>query len=288
MGQIITGGAADLDGRLKKDDEIIEIDGHNVEYCTHAEVVEKIQKAGLVGHVKLVVRRIKEDLPRSTSLPFAYNYVPPVEQELYEDSQRFAAPSHPGEIPGTYTVDLAKLDSEDFGCTIMTLSHRYIGKIHPDSPAARCGRLHPGDCVIAINGCPLYNMSHQQVINFIKSSGNTISFTVDPTKKLRNYQSGTATPVSNQLRSGAATPQLYAQIPHKRFSSNYLDNGHSNYVGFLNNFFIMQRRFLFFVAAFSTFLFKLCLAIICSKSSSISPAPIGLDFECVETLCSRG
>ena len=231
----------------------MEIDGHNVEYCTHAEVVDKIQKAGAIGHVKLVVRRIKEDLPRSTSLPFAYNYVPPIEQELYEDTHRYSTLPHPGETPGTYTVDLAKLDSEDFGCTIMTLNHRYIGKIHPDSPAARCGRLHSGDCVIAINGCPLYNMSHQQVINFIKSSGNTISFTIDPTKKLRNYQAGTTTPVSNQLRSAAATPQLYAQIPHKRFSSNYLDNGHSNYVSFQMIPSMCKNAFLFLLPLLAHF-----------------------------------
>lgn len=56
--------------------------------------------------------------------------------------------------------------------------------IAPNSPAQLCGRLRAGDCLIAINGLPVYNMTHQQVVNFIRSSGNTLMLTIDPTNKM--------------------------------------------------------------------------------------------------------
>uniref|UniRef100_A0A914Z8H2 PDZ domain-containing protein n=1 Tax=Panagrolaimus superbus TaxID=310955 RepID=A0A914Z8H2_9BILA len=223
VGQVVPGGAAALDGRLKPNDEIIEIDGQNVEYSTHKDVVEKIRKAGDVGHVKLVVRRIRDDLPRSTSLPFSYNYSNPLNGTLQSDIPHLPmATAHPATADSTYHVDLAKLDSEDFGCTIVSLNNRYIGNIIPDSPADRCGRLHPGDCVIAINHTPLYNLSHQQVIHYIKNSGNTITFTIDPAKRIPAPVNTMPTFQPDLLRNSQATPsQMYQQVPHRRFSNNY-------------------------------------------------------------------
>uniref|UniRef100_A0A7E4VDH1 WW domain-containing protein n=1 Tax=Panagrellus redivivus TaxID=6233 RepID=A0A7E4VDH1_PANRE len=232
VGQVVPGGAADLDGRLKPNDQIIEIDGQSVEYLTHEEVVEKIRKAADVGHVKIVVRRIREDLPRSTSLPFAYNYGSPQPVKTLGDFPQIpTVTAHLAQAGGTYNVDLAKLDSEDFGCTIVSKNHRYIGQVVPDSPADRCGQLHAGDCVIAINGCPLYNMSHQQVINYVKSSGNTICFTIDPTKRLPAAYLHMETARNEHqpaFRNGTATPSnIYSELPHRRSSSTYGQaNGH--------------------------------------------------------------
>lgn len=59
VGAIIEGGAAYTDGRLREHDEIVEIDGKNVEHGKHIEAVELIKKAANVGHVKLVIRRLR-------------------------------------------------------------------------------------------------------------------------------------------------------------------------------------------------------------------------------------
>lgn len=59
IGAIIEGGAADLDGRLKERDEIVEIDGRNVESARHDYAVELIKHAAAAGKVKLVVRRLR-------------------------------------------------------------------------------------------------------------------------------------------------------------------------------------------------------------------------------------
>lgn len=68
----------------------------------------------------------------------------------------------------------------------------FLGKIIPNSPADRCGRLKAGDCLLAINKLPVNNMSHQQVVNYIKSSGNAITFTIDPTKQMMTINKGTS------------------------------------------------------------------------------------------------
>lgn len=52
----------------------------------------------------------------------------------------------------TYDVHLVKNPNEDFGCTLVTIENRFIGRIIPGTPADRCGRLRAGDCVVMING----------------------------------------------------------------------------------------------------------------------------------------
>lgn len=132
VGAIIEGGAAHVDGRLREKDEIVEIDGKNVENGRHTETVEMIKRAANIGHVKLVVRRLRDDLPRSTSMPFsAYNYgdlassLPPAQYQYTNGHAH-----HGVEVVqnGPHEVHLAKLEHEDFGCTIVSLNNRYIGK----------------------------------------------------------------------------------------------------------------------------------------------------------------
>lgn len=59
IGQVVPGGAAADDGRLRPGDEIVEIDGKNVLGESHNTAVQLTQKAAANGHVKLVVRRPK-------------------------------------------------------------------------------------------------------------------------------------------------------------------------------------------------------------------------------------
>lgn len=59
VGQIVPGGAAAEDGRMRQGDEIIEIDGKNVVGESHATAVQLMQQSAANGHVKLIVRRQK-------------------------------------------------------------------------------------------------------------------------------------------------------------------------------------------------------------------------------------
>lgn len=59
IAEIVLGGAANVNGTLKRGDEIVEIDGRTViGVASHLEVVDMLSSAGRAnGHVKLVVRR---------------------------------------------------------------------------------------------------------------------------------------------------------------------------------------------------------------------------------------
>ena len=57
MGHIVPGGAADMEGRLKTNDEIVYVDGQSVMGCSHHKVVQLMGNSALAGRVSLGVRR---------------------------------------------------------------------------------------------------------------------------------------------------------------------------------------------------------------------------------------
>lgn len=105
--------------------------------------------------------------------------------------------------------------------------------INPNSPAQRCGQLKAGDCLIAINGLPVYNLSHQQVINLICASGNTLVLTIDPKNKMNSS-------LSNDCNN--EVDKVDALIPI--FSSNGISSRNSD-SGTLNKKEIISKVFYF-------------------------------------------
>ena len=57
VGHIVPGGAADLDGRLRLNDEIVMVDGYSVVGASHRSVVEVMGAAAAAGRVSLGIRR---------------------------------------------------------------------------------------------------------------------------------------------------------------------------------------------------------------------------------------
>ena len=54
------------------------------------------------------------------------------------------------------------------------------GKIIENSPAERCGRLHVGDRILAVNGVDISHMHHEDIVNLIKDTGYSVTLTVGP------------------------------------------------------------------------------------------------------------
>ena len=54
------------------------------------------------------------------------------------------------------------------------------GRIIENSPAERCGRLHIGDRIMAVNGVDITHMHHEDIVNLIKESGYTVVLTIGP------------------------------------------------------------------------------------------------------------
>ena len=68
----------------------------------------------------------------------------------------------------------------------------YIKKVVPDSPAAKDGRLQPGDQILNINNSPMEGATHNDALHALQHSSSFIRLTVhrDPSMKPRLLEEG--------------------------------------------------------------------------------------------------
>merc|ERR1712226_731126 len=111
-----------------------------------------------------------------------------------------------------YDVSVSRLENEGFGFVIISSVSRAgstIGRIIPGSPAERCGRLHVGDRILAVNHVDINSLHHGEIVNLIKDSGLSVVMTVGPPID------ETASNASNSHRSSSITSMVTAQAyPH--------------------------------------------------------------------------
>ena len=80
-----------------------------------------------------------------------------------------------------YDVTVSRRENEGFGFVIISSASRAgstIGRIIAGSPAERCGRLHVGDRILAVNHVDIAGMHHGDIVNLIKDSGYSVVMTV--------------------------------------------------------------------------------------------------------------
>lgn len=53
-----------------------------------------------------------------------------------------------------------------------------IGRIIEGSPADRCGLLHVGNHILAVNNINIMNLHHGDIVNLIKDSGYSVTLTI--------------------------------------------------------------------------------------------------------------
>ncbi|KAK3103335.1 hypothetical protein FSP39_018567 [Pinctada imbricata] len=163
VGHIVPNGAADMDGRIRTGDEITHVDNICVVNSSHHRVVTLMGIAGNNGRVTLGLRR--RVLSGADS---GYNSV-----------------CHTESFP--YDVTVTRSETEGFGFVIISSVSKTgsvlgesIGRIIENSPAERCGRLHIGDRILAVNGVDISHMHHEDIVNLIKDSGYSVTLTVGP------------------------------------------------------------------------------------------------------------
>ncbi|XP_069694002.1 membrane-associated guanylate kinase, WW and PDZ domain-containing protein 1 isoform X2 [Periplaneta americana] len=157
IGHIVPGGAADLDGRLCTGDEIVNVDSQSVLSTSHHHVVQLMGKAAANGRVTLGIRR---------RIPT-------------QDVSSYARP----DLGYPYDVTVTRRESEGFGFVIISSVNKAgstIGRIIEGSPAERCGQLHVGDRILAVNHIDIMNLHHGDIVNLIKDSGYTVTLTIGP------------------------------------------------------------------------------------------------------------
>lgn len=117
VGHIVSGGAADLDGRIRSGDEIISVDGISVLKASHRQVVQLMNAAANRGQVNLLLRRrifspvIGPPYPNCT--PWS------------SENQLVRGPPHVPVVPvpsfaQTYDITVQRQENEGFGFVIIS------------------------------------------------------------------------------------------------------------------------------------------------------------------------
>ncbi|KAJ0171052.1 hypothetical protein K1T71_013251 [Dendrolimus kikuchii] len=207
VGYVVPGGPAD--GLLRQGDLLTSVDGIPLAGATHSRAVAYVCQAATRGHVTLGVRHNRADIqplsiptmvaphthqpllaadPGAHHMPPAsYNILhpapmyPPAAQMPMYGVQYDTASAGWASMP--YDVTVTRNEGEGFGFVVISSTNKAtstIGQLIPNSPAARCGLLHVGDTIVAINRMPVRNLPHPEVVALIKRSGTTVTLTVLP------------------------------------------------------------------------------------------------------------
>ncbi|KAM7005962.1 membrane-associated guanylate kinase, WW and PDZ domain-containing protein 3 isoform 1-T1 [Tautogolabrus adspersus] len=193
IGAIVPNGAAEKDGRLRAGDELIGIDGVMVKGRSHKQVLDLMTNAARNGQVMLTVRRkvIYRDATDEEVQEMA-----PV---LVNGSPKLPRIPMPSALDHeSFDITLHRKDNEGFGFVILTskskpplgvIPHK-IGRIIEGSPTDRCGLLHVGDRISAVNGRSIIELSHNDIVQLIKEAGSVVTLTVVPEDEYKGPPSG--------------------------------------------------------------------------------------------------
>ncbi|XP_068161767.1 FERM and PDZ domain-containing protein 2 [Antennarius striatus] len=198
---LVTGGAAERDGRLHAGDRLLEVDGVSFQGFTYHQAVGCLSKTGEV--VTLLVEREPMNLPR-VSISADTSSSPPNQSISPSTSTRrntscssidmppnamsyrwrdysFVTDKNTQEVTLTksavglgFSFIMCELDppTRDFGSLVR------IKQLFPGQPAQQSGRIQEGDVLLAINGQSLKELSYPKVLRLFKMTSAEVRLTL--------------------------------------------------------------------------------------------------------------
>uniref|UniRef100_A0AAY5EAV0 PDZ domain-containing protein n=1 Tax=Electrophorus electricus TaxID=8005 RepID=A0AAY5EAV0_ELEEL len=178
---ITAGSTVEQDGRIHVGDQIIAVDGMNIQGFTNQQAVEVLRHTGQTVHLTLARRGFRpEDTPPPITAAGMETEPSPrtsrdsrpehvtmdtAQEELKKRWQRVLGPS------SEVTVVQVERFSENSGLGIsleVNNTHHYIRSVLPDSPVGISGKLYSGDELLEVNGISLRGKSHKEVVVILK------------------------------------------------------------------------------------------------------------------------
>uniref|UniRef100_A0A8C7HNP6 Multiple PDZ domain crumbs cell polarity complex component n=1 Tax=Oncorhynchus kisutch TaxID=8019 RepID=A0A8C7HNP6_ONCKI len=175
--------AVEQDGRIHVGDQIIAVDGMNIQGYTNQQAVEVLRHTGQTVHLKLVRSGFRpEDIPPAVVPsvivlpPTPGGRDPTLERTDVVDT---TAQGTSGQRKWQETlgpsnkVVIAQVEkfSESSGLGISLEAnngHHYIRSVLPEGPVGRCGKLISGDELLEVNGISLIGETHKEVVRILK------------------------------------------------------------------------------------------------------------------------
>uniref|UniRef100_A0A672Q2A9 Tyrosine-protein phosphatase non-receptor type 20 n=1 Tax=Sinocyclocheilus grahami TaxID=75366 RepID=A0A672Q2A9_SINGR len=166
---VIPKGAAELDGRIKKGDRVVAVNGKSLEGATHKQAVEMLRDTGQVVHLLM-----EKGQPPKDSI-----HAPLTPQGTSEPQN--AAVKH---VENTFEVGLLKNTSglgfsfsreENVPGEPVGSSMVRVKKLFPGQPAAESGRIEVGDVILRVNQTSLKGLSQHEVISALRGTGQEVT-----------------------------------------------------------------------------------------------------------------
>uniref|UniRef100_A0A8R1DLF4 Uncharacterized protein n=1 Tax=Caenorhabditis japonica TaxID=281687 RepID=A0A8R1DLF4_CAEJA len=210
---IIDGGAALADGRMKKNDIIVSVNNTNCEGVRHEVAVNALKSSGNV--VSLSLKRRREDtaplpisnfggsnsylrsgitpsvsagnLQHAIHSPPAPLHPPPPPPPVHHGSlSQLSTGQYRSTRPNSYTIDLVK-GARGLGFSIAGGQGNehvkgdtdiYVTKIIEEGAADLDGRLRVGDKILEVDHSSLIGVTHEYAVDVLKNTGNRVRLLV--------------------------------------------------------------------------------------------------------------
>uniref|UniRef100_A0A8C5HVN2 Multiple PDZ domain crumbs cell polarity complex component n=1 Tax=Gouania willdenowi TaxID=441366 RepID=A0A8C5HVN2_GOUWI len=173
--------AVDQDGRIHIGDQIIAVDGNNIQGYTNQQAVEVLRHTGQTVHLKLIRRGFRpEEIPPAVTALSPSITIPTtttVLREMEQDRKKAAADElmkkWQGILGPNNEVVVAQVEkftnASGLGISLEANSgHHYIRSVLPEGPVGRCGKLFSGDELVEVNDIPLIGETHKEVVRILK------------------------------------------------------------------------------------------------------------------------
>ncbi|XP_051895284.1 LOW QUALITY PROTEIN: tyrosine-protein phosphatase non-receptor type 13 [Pristis pectinata] len=229
---IIPGGAAEADGRIRKGDRVLSVNGISLEGATHKQAVETLRSTGQVVHLllekgQLPAASVHAPVTPQCTPPSAANQNGPCEsvdkQELVTNLMSSAAKDHASIAEHTFKVKLLK-GSSGLGFNFTECNEDVpeycrnvvrIKKLFPGQPAAECGKINVGDIILKVNDVPLKELSKQEIVSVLRRPSQEVTLLL--------YRRGCETlPDSDSSLNTNDPPSK--EINGTKLQKQYLDN----------------------------------------------------------------
>ncbi|KAK5852166.1 hypothetical protein PBY51_023658 [Eleginops maclovinus] len=180
---IIPKGAAELDGRIKKGDRVMAVNGKSLEGATHQQAVEALRDTGQTVHLLLEKGHPPADsvhaplTPQSTLLAANSDQEPNMSKKQ-KPEYSFVTEENVFEVlllKNTSGLGFSFSREEHIPEETPGSSMVRVKKLFPGQPAAESGRINVGDIIMRVNQTPLKGLSQHEVISALRGTGQEVT-----------------------------------------------------------------------------------------------------------------
>uniref|UniRef100_A0A8C7VWF8 Multiple PDZ domain crumbs cell polarity complex component n=1 Tax=Oncorhynchus mykiss TaxID=8022 RepID=A0A8C7VWF8_ONCMY len=163
--------AVEQDGRIHVGDQIIAVDGNNIQGYTNQQAVEVLRHTSQTVHLKLIRRGFRpEDIPPAVVPSVLVVSPTPGGRDTTLERTDVVDATTQGTCSSLGVAQVEKFsESSGLGISLDANSgHHYIRSVLLEGPVGRCGKLFSGDELLEVNGISLIGETHKEVVSILK------------------------------------------------------------------------------------------------------------------------